>query len=245
MARVGVVIPVFNHAARVGAVINGVIPYGLDVFVVDDGSVDDVRSVLAGYGNRIVVCSYPENRGKGYALRQGFMLAQKAGCDHVLTIDADGQHRPEDIPLLLREMQHFPEALILGSRSFTHKNMPSRNTFANCFSNFWFWVQTGKKIPDTQTGFRIYPLWPMNGMKFFTSRYETELEMLVRLAWKGVGIVPVEVQVHYFSKRERVSHFRPFLDFLRISLLNTVFTLMAFFYAYPNRWLHGIKRNRR
>lgn len=237
----GIVVPVYNHADHVGKVIESLLSYGLDIIVVDDGSQDDVQAVLKKYGEKITVISYMLNRGKGYALRQAFAFAKKNGWDHALTIDADGQHKAEDIPFLLDAMRRFPDAMILGCRSFDHPEMPSKNTFANRFSNFWFWVQTGKKLPDTQTGFRIYPLLKMDKMKFLTSRYEAELEMLVRLAWRDVDMIPVPVQVYYSSSAKRNSHFRPFVDFLRISVLNTVFTIVAFVYAYPCRGLRAIK----
>lgn len=241
MLKTGAVIPVYNHADHVGKVIEGLLVYGLDIIVVDDGSEDNVLSVLKKYEEKITVISYKPNKGKGYALRQAFYLARNAGWSHVLTIDADGQHKTEDIPLLLDATQRFPEAIILGCRPFNHPDMPSKNTFANRFSNFWFWIQTGKKLPDTQTGFRIYPLLKMDNMKFVTSRYEAELEMLVRLAWRGVDIIPVSVQVYYDSSIKRESHFRPFADFMRISVVNTIFTITAFVYAYPCKWLRGVK----
>lgn len=239
--KFGVVVPVYNHAGLVGMVIDSLLLYAWDIVVVDDGSQDNVQAILKRYGDKITVISYAPNKGKGYALRQAFSFAREAGWDHVITIDADGQHKVEDVFLLLDAMWCFPDAMILGCRPFNHPEMPSRNTFANRFSNFWFWVQTGKKLPDTQTGFRIYPLSKMDKMKFLTSRYEAELEMLVRLAWRGVDMIPVPIRVCYSSSAKRNSHFRPFVDFLRISVLNTVFTIAAFVYVYPCKRLRAIK----
>ena len=121
--------------------------------------------------------------------------------------------------------------------------MPSGNTFANRFSNFWFHLQTGLRLPDTQTGFRVYPLLHLPCLKLLTYRYESELELLVFSAWRGVHIVPVPVSVSYPA--DRVSHFRPFRDFLRISLLNTVLCLLAIVYGYPRMLLNRMKGGRR
>ena len=238
MHKICVIIPVYNHSKTVKAVIEGVLAYELEVFVIDDGSTDDLQDVLQEFDGKITLISYPKNKGKGYALQCGFEAAQKAGYDYSLTLDADGQHRPEDIPLMLNALEQSPHSLILGSRRFNHKNMPSKNSFANRFSNFWFTVQTGQRLPDTQTGFRVYPLSEMKKIRLFTCRFEAELELLVRLAWKGIKIVPVETNVFYPPKSERVTHFRPCLDFLRISLLNTVLTVTAFVYGYPSIFIY-------
>jgi glycosyltransferase involved in cell wall biosynthesis len=233
MDNVCVIIPVYNHAATIGAVIEGALRYALNVVVIDDGSTDSLQSVLQAFGGKITVISYPKNKGKGYALQRGFEAAQQQGCEYALTLDADGQHRFEDIPLLLQAVERHPHSLVIGSRRLKQENMPAKNTFANRFSNFWFTVQTGKRLPDTQTGFRVYPLSEMKKIQLFTHRYEAELELLVRLAWRGIKIVPVKTDVFYPPKTERITHFRPYRDFLRISLLNTVLTLMAFVYGYP------------
>ncbi|MDR2979444.1 MAG: glycosyltransferase family 2 protein, partial [Bacteroidales bacterium] len=157
MSNVCIIMPVYNHAATIGAVIDGALRYVSKVFVVNDGSTDDLPEVLQGFEGRISVISYPINRGKGHALQCGFEAARKLGYDYALTLDADGQHRSEDIPLLLNAITQHPHSLVIGSRQLAHENMPSKNTFANRFSNFWFTVQTGKRLSDTQTGFRIYP----------------------------------------------------------------------------------------
>ena len=114
--------------------------------------------------------------------------------------------------------------------------MPGGNTFANRFSNFWFTIQTGIRLPDTQTGFRLYPLKRLSGTRFVTSRYEAELELLVFAAWAGVELVSVPVRVFYPSQEERVTHFRPVADFARISVLNTVLCFLAVVYGWPREY---------
>jgi uncharacterized protein (DUF2062 family) len=117
------------------------------------------------------------------------------------------------------------------------ESVPGGSSFGNKFSNFWFKAETGISSPDTQSGFRLYPLEPLKNMKFFTRKYEFEIEVLVRAAWKGVKVVAVPVTVYYAPKEERVSHFRPFKDFFRISVLNTLLVLISFLYIKPRDFI--------
>jgi len=232
--KICILIPAYNCGKRIENVIKSVLQQTSDVIVVDDGSTDDTANVLSLFEKQIILISYKKNKGKGYALKQGFNEANKRGFSHVLTMDSDGQHLAEDIQIFVNEANRFPNALIVGSRSFDHPNMPKENIFANKFSNFWFTLQTAHKLPDTQTGYRLYPLKRMGKMKPFTNRYEAELELLVRFSWKGIPLKSVPVQVHYPVKEERISHFRPKKDFFRISLLNTLFCLLSIIYGYPS-----------
>ena len=225
------VIPTYNNGGTVAAVVRGVLAQGLPVLVVDDGSVDGTEEALKGLD--IIVLRHQKNLGKGRALKTGLEEARRLGYRFALTIDADGQHDPADIPVLVAAAGE--KTLVVGSRNLTADGMPSGSTFANRFSNFWFTVQTGRKLPDTQTGFRIYPLEDLPSLKLLTSRYEAELTLLVFSAWRGVRLVPVPVKVYY--PEDRVSHFRPFADFFRISLLNTVLCVVALVYGYPRMLL--------
>jgi hypothetical protein len=180
--------------------------------------------------------------GKGYALRQGFKRASETGFHYAVTIDSDGQHHGSDIEGFLEKVQQYPDSLIVGSRILKQENMPDGSTFANKFSNFWYRLQTGINLPDTQSGFRLYPLDKMAGMHFFTNRYEAELEMLVRASWSGINVLDVGISVYYPPLDERISHFRPFWDFFRISVLNTFLTIIALFYANPRRWILKLAR---
>lgn len=238
------IIPTYNNANTLAAVIDSVLPLVENVVVVNDGSTDNTTEILYSYKEKIKVISYATNRGKGFALHCGFVYARERGYRYALTFDSDGQHSAEDIPRYLEAAEQYPDALIVGNRNLTQDNMPRKNTFANKFSNFWFAVHTGTKLPDTQTGFRLYPLEKMKGIRPFTSRYEAELEILVRCAWRGIKIVSLPIQVYYAPSGERVSHFRPGIDFLRISLLNTVFTLLAVVYGYPRKLFRLMSKNR-
>lgn len=237
-----VVMPTYNNGTTLHDVVERVLGFCGDVIVVDDGCTDNSMEVLQGFGDSITIVVYGRNRGKGYALKRGFEKAVQMGYDYALTIDSDGQHFPEDIPLFAEALEAHPEALIVGSRNLNHENMPSQSTFANKFSNFWFRVQTGINLPDTQTGFRLYPLRHMPNLGLLTSRYEAELELLVFSAWRGTDLVPVKINVFYPKAEERVSHFRPFWDFFRISVLNTFLCFIAVFYGWPARLIRKARR---
>lgn len=225
--RLCAIIPTYNNAGTIRQVISDVTAYCQDVIVVNDGSTDDTAAVLDSIPTAITLVAYPRNRGKGHALVVGFRKAMEMGFTHAVTIDADGQHFADDIPLLIHKMEEQPEAIVVGCRNLSEKNMPRQNTFANRFSNFWFRLQTGIDLPDTQSGFRLYHLYSLRLLNLITSRYEAELELLVFAAWAGCPISSVNVKVYYPPKEERVSHFRPIYDFFRISVLNTILCLGA------------------
>lgn len=210
------------------------------VMVINDGATDATPDLLKSVENEVILIGYSPNRGKGYALKTAFREAKKRGFDYVITMDSDGQHSVDDLPVFLDSIQQHPDSLLIGSRGMNHPNMPQQNTFANKFSNFWFTLQTAHRLPDTQSGYRLYPLRRMGGMYWMTSRYETELEILVRSAWRGIPLIPVPINVYYPPAEERVSHFRPRADFFRISVLNAVFCLLAVVYGYPSMLWHKI-----
>lgn len=230
-----VIIPTYNNQPFLNEVLNAVLQYTSSVIVVNDGSTDGTEETLRHYRFDIETISYYPNRGKGYALRQGFDKAKTLGFSYALTMDSDGQHEASDIPKFIDAVQNHPDSLIIGSRNLQQENMPSKNIFANKFSNFWFAVQTGLRLPDTQTGFRLYPLVKMEGLRTLSSRYEAELELLIRSAWRNIPLQAVSIQVKYLPEGLRVTHFRPVVDFLRISILNTIAVCVAIFYIYPAR----------
>ena len=236
-----VIVPTYNNSRTLGGVIDEVLATGARVIVVNDGATDGTADVLRKYEGRVEVVAYAKNRGKGYALLRGFDRAEAMGFDRVVTMDADGQHRAADLTRFAEATAMHPNALLMGQRT-VEGEMPQGNTFANRLSNFWFAVQTGRRLRDTQNGFRLYPLAAMRGMRPLTSRYEAELELAVRCAWRGLPIVAVPVTVSYTPPGGRVTHFRPGRDFLRISLLNTVLTLLALVYGYPSMILRRIMR---
>ena len=226
-------IPTYNNADTLSDVLSRTAKFIQDIIVVVDGSTDSTREVLKNSDIPLTIIDLPVNRGKGYALKTGLKKAKEMGFTQALTLDSDGQHLPEDIPLLLEAGRKQPDAFVIGSRNIEAENMPGKSTFANKFSNFWFAVQTGLRLNDTQTGMRIYPLQRLHGLGFLTSRYEAELELLVFAAWAGESIVSVPIHVYYPPAEKRVSHFRPAYDFTRISILNTLLCVLAFVYGWP------------
>lgn len=235
------VIPVFNNEGTVEQVVSDVRRYADNVWVVNDGSTDTTARKLSRMEG-IRVISFEKNQGKGKALRTALRTAAEEGFSYMLTMDADGQHYADDIPVFLNAMEHEKDCLLIGARNLFSENMPSENTFANRFSNFWFRVETGNRLSDTQSGFRLYPVKPLAGMRMLTSRYEFEVEIIVRAAWKGIKVRNVPIKVYYAPEGERVSHFRPFRDFFRISVLNTVLVLVALLWYYPWRFLRALNR---
>jgi len=239
-----VIIPVYNSEKHIANVLTSVLQHIDNVIVVNDGSTDGTLEAIKRntFQKRVTfeLVSYTKNRGKGYALQQGFSRALELGFTHAITMDADGQHLATDIATLVQTSEKQPNALIVGARKFDNPNMPQGNIFANNFSNFWFMVQTGKKLPDTQTGFRVYPLQKIGKMRLFTNRYEAELEMLVRSAWRNIPIISQPINVYYPPVNERLSHFRGGKDFFRISVLNTILCFVAVIYGYPSMFLRRL-----
>ena len=233
-----IVIPTYNNAGTICDVAGRAVALGYPVIVVNDGSTDQTAALLAQSGLPISVLNHSRNRGKGIALRTALAYARAQGFRYAITLDADGQHFPEDVPVLVEALSQHPGALIVGSRNLQAENMPGGNTFANRFSNFWFRVQTARSLPDTQKGFRAYPLDRLPNLKILTSRYEAELALLVFSVWKGIELVPVPIRVCY--PEDRVSSFRPFRDFFRISVLNTLLCVLAIVYGYPRMLIHKL-----
>ena len=238
--KICVLIPVYNCENKIKGVIASVLMYTSDVLVVNDGSTDNTLSVIQEFKN-ITIVSYPKNKGKGYALWKGFKKAAELGFTAVITMDGDGQHLAKDLKRFFDFSRNAPHVISVGARYFDVPNMPSGSVFANKFSNFWFTWLTTKKLPDTQSGFRYYPIYRMKKMRPFTNRFETEFELLVRAAWRGIYICAFPVSVHYDPKEERISHFRPKMDFLRISLLNFCLCIIAIIYGYPSTLYYNLK----
>ncbi len=238
--KIALLIPTYNNAQTLESVIAEAMQYSETVILVNDGSTDETDEILSRWKEKLQLVSYTPNKGKGNALKEGFLKAKALGIESVITLDSDGQHKFSDLPLFVEAHKENSEAFIIGSRSFDNPNMPSGNNFANRFSNFWFHIQTLQKLPDTQTGYRLYPLKNIGFITPFNKRYEAELEILVRCAWKLVPLKPISIHVYYPPKEERVSHFRPGKDFFRISVLNTFLCLLAIVYGYPSmaiRWM--------
>ena len=236
-----VLIPTYNNDRTLTGVIDGVLNLTDQVIIINDGSTDQTKAILDQYP-ALKVIHLPANKGKGFAIRTGFKSAVDQGYRYAITIDSDGQHYPEDIEEFIRQIEEEPGMLVIGDRNMGQEGIPGKSSFGNRFSNFWFRVETGLKLPDTQSGFRLYPLESLGKIKYITRRFEFEVEVIVRAAWKKVPFRSIPVRVSYPGGNDRVSHFRPFTDFFRISLLNTVLVLLALLFIRPVIIASGINR---
>lgn len=239
--RCCVLLPTYNNAGTIGTVIQDVLRYTNEICVVNDGSTDNTRDILSQFP-QVKLHSYEQNRGKGWALRTGFDFARQQGYDFAITIDSDGQHFADDLPTFVKALQENRHSIFIGARNMNQSSVPGKSSFGNKFSNFWFRLETGIDLPDTQSGYRLYPLRDLEHIRFFTVKYEFEIEVLVRAAWKGIGVAPLPVKVYYPPAEERITHFRPFQDFSRISVLNTVLVLITFLYIKPRNFLRYFQK---
>ncbi len=238
--KICVIIPTYRNAQFLEIVLNSVLDQVDDVIVVNDGSPDDSSLILEKYYDKITIVTHQTNKGKGKAIYGGIVMANQLNFDYAVTMDSDNQHKASDLEKFADAIFDNPNSIVIGSRNLLGKDIKSSSSFANKFSNFWFMVHTLQKLSDTQTGYRLYPIKKLLKIKPLTSRYEAELEFLVRSKWRGVNIVETSIDVFYPKKEERVSSFRPFKDFTRISILNTFFTFVAILYGYPSMLIRKI-----
>jgi len=238
-----VLVPTYNNSETLANVLQEVLNYTDQIIVVNDGSTDNTSEILQLFP-QIHCIQFPTNKGKGKALIAGFRKAIDLNYDYAITIDSDGQHFPNDLPVFLKGIEQHPRSLFIGARNMNQEHIPGKSSFGNRFSNFWFWVETRQKLPDTQSGYRSYPLAPIKNMRFYTSKYELEIEAPVRISWKGVPVRSVPIAVFYPPAEERISHFRPFKDFARISILNTFLTLIALLWIHPRDFIRALSDRR-
>jgi uncharacterized protein (DUF2062 family) len=140
----------------------------------------------------------------------------------MITIDADGQHDPQDIEKFFPLMREGGSELIIGCRDFNTENVPASSRFGRSFANFWLKVETGQTVDDCQSGFRAYPVQYLNQLRFKGNRYDFEAEVLAKSAWAGLTLITVPINVLYPKPEERVSSFKPFLDNLRLTRIHSM-----------------------
>ena len=211
-----VVIPAHNEARTIRAVAAGALQSVPLVIVVDDGSTDGTANLLEGLP--VVVLRNERTCGKAATLLCGAGAAIERGASAIVTLDGDGQHCPEDIPILLGAHRAAPGSIVIGSRLHLRERIPPSRYWANRVANFWISLASGYPIADTQSGFRIYParLLETAGLRADRSRsFVFESEILIEAARRGVIASCVPVNVVY-SERGRASYFRPVVDIARI-----------------------------
>jgi glycosyltransferase involved in cell wall biosynthesis len=221
-APFAIVIPVYNHVRNVGQVVQAAVASGAFVVVVDDGSTDGSGDAVAGISGATLV-RHEKNLGKGAAILTGLaaVAAPAAGARFAVTVDADGQHNPDDARGLLAALWPDGEsaprtALVLGARTgMQGRAVPWSSRAGRGFSGFWVWTSGGPALSDSQSGFRVYPVAETLALPTRARRFEFEVEVLVQARRAGIPIVEVPVPVTYQPPGGRVSYFRPWRDFGR------------------------------
>ncbi len=228
--RICVLIPTYDNEATLEAVVRRARAHVPDVIVVDDGSHERARDVARGLGNAGIadVRFHEANRGKGAAMLTGLQAARDRGFSHAIQIDADGQHDTDDIPRFVEAARSEPNALVMGEPIFD-SSAPKLRMWARQLTVFWCRVETwSRRLADPLCGYRVYPVEATLKAGFRARAMDFDPEVAVRLAWAGTPIARVPTRIRYFTKAEGgVSHFRPFLDTVHISLMHTRLTLTA------------------
>ena len=209
MDKICILIPAYNAQETLGSVLKKIEPLKMDTIVVNDGSSDETKRVASENGAQLL--EHPLNLGKGAALRTGFQYILQKGYQVVITLDADGQHDPSEIPFLLKIFQSVNPDILIASRSAEFGKM----TFLRRF-----WNRLGVKavarlchsdITDSQSGFRLIRTEVLKAVDLSTSRFETELELLIKACKKGFGVLSVPIKTQKVDGTGS-SHFRPVID---------------------------------
>ena len=212
--RIVVVIPAYNAAQTVGAVVRASKDHIGQVVVIDDGSRDETASVAAAAG--ATVLRHELNRGKGAALKTAFAHALERGYDAVITIDADGQHLPHEIPKFIRCRAETGADLIIGGRAHLFEEMIPRRRMANRFSAWTIRWASKTDITDAQSGYRLYSAALLRGVRLRTDGYDLESEVIVRAGRAGFRVVTTPIDLGYVDG-VATSHYKPLKDTLRIA----------------------------
>ncbi len=212
--RIAILVPAYQCAATIAAVITDARAHLQSIVVVDDGSDDATaeRARLAG----AEVLRHERNRGKGAALLTGMRHLAARGFTHVLTMDGDGQHLGGEIPTLLAAACADPTAIVIGVRRIEGQQVAAANLFGNRFANAAIALAAGRAVGDTQSGFRVYPLAAVLALPVDGERFEYESTVIIRAARAGIPVISVPVAVYYPPIAERRTHYRKVVDTLRI-----------------------------
>ena len=207
-----VIIPSFNVETTIAEVIHRISQFVdlADIIVVDDGSAD--RTGTAARKAGAIVLQNSINRGKGYSLKRGFCYAIENGYEAVITIDGDLQHNPDEIPKFLTSFYSTDADIILGDRTGDFSTMPRDRQFSNKMTSLVISILTGKRVRDSQSGYRLIKTDVLKKINLVSNRYETESELLVKSLLSGFKITHVPIRTIY---NDGVSHIHRFKDTVR------------------------------
>jgi len=224
MMRICALIPAFDEAAHIAQVVEGARPYVELVIVIDDGSRDGTADLARKAGAFCI--ELPSNRGKATALRRGFTHARAQNFTHAITMDGDGQHLPQDIPVLMRAARETQADLVIGSRSFDRALMPRARYYSNTIGNRLTSALVGREIKDSQSGFRLFRLDSLDHIKLRSRRYEFEMEALIKLGRAGCTFAHAPIHMVYDNGQAR-SKMKPVRDTVRICLWSLAFRFLG------------------
>ncbi len=216
--KIWLVIPIFNHGSGLLQVLPGISQACKNILIVDDGSDEKIDSENISRKDAIFIC-HEKNMGKGAAIMTAAKFISKSGGDYMITIDADGQHAPSDINLFIELIGKCEERrVIIGNRDFSSATIPLASRFGRLISNIMVYLETGKWIPDTQSGFRAYPMELFRKTDCKSSRYDFETEILTKAILAGFTTESVSISVTY--PKNRISHFKLLRDNMLFTVLH-------------------------
>lgn len=205
-----VVIPTYNESRTIGGLVNDIKRKGLDVLVIDDGSVDDTGRIAKDRGAFLI--THARNRGKGASIRRGFEHALKNDYGAVIMMDGDGQHNPEDLPRFIKAVEDTDAELIIGNRMGDIRSMPLLRRLTNGLTSHIISKFSGQHIPDSQCGFRLIKRNVLEKIRLISLNFEIESEILIRAAKQKFKILSIPIKTIYQGEASRIN---PFLDTFR------------------------------
>lgn len=221
-----VVIPTYNNDLSIQKVVDDVLSFNLNAIVVDDGYDTPVEQTLNPHPN-LIVLKHPINKGKGEAILTGARKAKELGYNYFISLDGDGQHLASQIEKIIGACDGENQ-IIIGARNFEIDNVPNGSKFGRWFSNFWACWDTEQEIKDSLSGFRLYPISILD-LDIRTTRFDWEMEVLVKHSWKRRLIKEVTIECYYPTPEERVSHFKKFWDTAAIVMVHVRLLPLKFF----------------
>ena len=230
------VIPTYNNVDTIAGVVSKAVETEYDVLVINDGSTDGTEITIESLS--VYKITHSQNKGKGAAILTALNWASNKNYTHIITIDADGQHEPSEVSNFIPKIKERPLSVIVGTRNFSSTEVPGKSRFGRKFSNFWLKTACGTTIPDSQSGFRAYPVDAILKLKLRGTGYNFEIEVLAKAVWAGLSLDSVDISVHYSDATKKASHFDPLFDNIRISKTYTKLVLRNFI-PVPHKILFG------